>query len=105
MQSPDNVHWQSQDGNIGQNIRYCVSDKRALEVDASTRQAQIPGPCDRVTLEHAHADNCDDPSDDDAAQDNCGDSEASRGKYARIHEQDGNLDDSYCRAVYAFKGH
>lgn len=105
MQAPDNMYRQSQDGDICQDIWHCVPDKRALEIDASTWQGKVPGLCDRVTLEYAHADDCDNPSDDNAAQNNRGNAEASRGEYTSIHEQDRNLDDSYCCAVYAFETH
>lgn len=96
MQPPDNVHRKSQDGDICENIRDCVPDRRDLELDANARQSRVLGLFDRSTLEHAHADNFDDPSDDDTARDDCGYANASRWEDASIHEQDG-------RAACAFE--
>lgn len=102
MQAPDHADREGQNGNIGQDVGDGVPDEGALQIDAGAGDGRVPRLLDGRALEDADEDDGDDPRHHDGAQDVRGDAKLPGREDARVHEQDGDLDDPHGGTVDAF---
>lgn len=105
VQSPHHPHRERQNENIGDNVGYCVSDKRGFKVDTGAGNTGVPSSRNRSALEDAHEDNSHAPRDRYPTQDDGGNADFSRREDAAVHEENRNFGDCYCCDVDALEYH
>lgn len=105
MQTPHCTYRQRQNRDISDDVRYCIADEGALEVNAGTRNCGVPRSGNGRALKHANKNDGDSPRYRDHPQDDRCQTESLGRKYAGIHEQDRNLRQRDRCDIYAFKGY